>query len=82
MQKDFSFSRLIKYKQCSYTGINFHRAIKQYVQQNLIIKYSCWSELAFIKWYVKSLWSMGVDKRFQGLKHVLIMYWQEHMINV
>ena len=35
------FSRLIKYKQCNYTDINFHRAIKQFAQQNLIIKYSC-----------------------------------------
>ena len=31
--------RLIKYKQCNYTDINFHRAIKQYAKQNLIIKY-------------------------------------------
>ena len=69
MQKGFIiiliFSRLIKYKQCNYTDINFHRAIKQYVQHNLIMKYSCWQELAFIKKrYVKSLWTMGVDKRF------------------
>ena len=54
----------MKYKQCNYTDINFHRAIKQYAQQNLIIKYSCWQELAFIKRHVKSLWAMGVDKRF------------------
>ena len=58
------FSILIKYKQCNYTDINFHRAIKQYAQQNLNIKYSCRQELAFIKRYVKSLWAMGVDKRF------------------
>ena len=64
MQKDFIIIRLIKYKQCIYTGINFHRANKQYAQQNLIIKYSCWQELAFIKRYVKSLWAIGVDKCF------------------
>ena len=27
------FYNLIKYKQCNYTDINFHRAIKQYGQQ-------------------------------------------------
>ena len=68
MQKGFiiilNFSRLIKYKQCNYTDINFHRAIKKYAQQNHIIKYSCWQELAFIKRYVKSPWAMGVDQRF------------------
>ena len=55
----------IHYKQCNYI-VNFHRAIKQYVKQNLIIKYmySSRQELAFIKRYVKSLWAMGVDKRF------------------
>ena len=58
------FGRLIKYKQCNYTDINVHRAIKQYAQQNFIIKYSSWQELAFIKRYVKSLWAMGLDKRF------------------
>ena len=49
------YCRLMKYEQCNYTDINFHRAIKQYAQQNIIIKY---------KRYVKSLWGMGVDKRF------------------
>ena len=39
----------MKYKQCNYTDTHFHRAIKQYAQQNLIIKCSCWQELAFIK---------------------------------
>ena len=55
---------MTKYKQCNYTDINVHRAIKQYAQQNIIIKYSCWQELAFMKRYVKSLWAMCVDKRF------------------
>ena len=35
----------MKYKQCNYTDINFHRAIKQYAQQNLIINYSCWQKI-------------------------------------
>ena len=53
------FNRLIKYKQCNYTDVSFHRAIKQYAQQNLIIKTSFYKKIC-----VKRLWAKGVYKRF------------------